>query len=126
MRNLEDLRRGAHVRVEEAGRDSVHARKVLPLNRERLAEVDDAGLARIVRRLVERDIDDVAGHCTGDDVTDGQRAQEGVDKLEVVAMKLPKPCFLKILMIYVRRVEEGKKKRHTSQQREQGRKRRRS
>ena len=54
-------------RVDVAGGDAVDAGEVAPLVRQRLGQVDAAGLGDVVGRLLLRVVGDVAGHAGGDD-----------------------------------------------------------
>lgn len=51
QRGLRHLARSTHARVDEPGADRVDARKIAPLNREALAEVDHRRLRRVIGGL---------------------------------------------------------------------------
>lgn len=80
-------------RVDVAGRDAVDAGKVPPLVGQRLGQVDAARLGDVVRRLLLREVRNVAAHARGDDEgaplllaevqADGAGAVEGARQVRV-------------------------------------------
>lgn len=76
IRLIHNQRASPHLRIEEARRHDIHARKVSPLARQRLPKVRDERLAAVVDGLVHGDVHDVAAYAGGDDEVAGALAVE--------------------------------------------------
>jgi hypothetical protein len=74
-----------HLRIKEPRTNNIHARKIAPLARQRLAHVRDERLAAVVNGLVDRHIDNVARDAARQDqVAEALRLEDGAGVLGAV------------------------------------------
>lgn len=60
---VECERTSPHLRIEEPGRNDIHPGELPPFTGQRLGEVRNTGLGRVVDGLINRHIDDVTAHA---------------------------------------------------------------